>query len=106
MPDFNGVYSAHIDLLFSLVAYEQAVKQQQMRAEMSQAKRENRHYLASVDKGKEVGAIVERKRRQGASEEEVSVICSCIERRVCTAGTSTLYFYEPLIVRSLPKIQE
>ena len=61
-----------------MVAYEQAVKQQQMRTEMSQAKRENRHYLASVDKGKEVDAIMERKRKQGASEEEVGVsMCQC-----------------------------
>lgn len=42
-----------------------------MRTEMSQAKRENRHYLASVDKGKAIEAIIKRKRKQGASEEEV-----------------------------------
>ncbi len=58
--------------LFDFAAYEQAVKQQQMRTEMSQAKRENRHYLASVEKGKEIDAIVKRKRKQGASLEEVS----------------------------------
>lgn len=32
---------------------------------MSQAKRENTHYLESVEKSKAVSAIVERKRRTG-----------------------------------------
>ena len=60
-----------------LAAYEQAVREQKMRTEISQAKRENTHYLASVEKGKEIDAIVERKRKRGATEEEVSNIqCS------------------------------
>jgi hypothetical protein len=42
-----------------------------MRTEISQAKRENSHYLASVEKGKEIEAIVERKRKRGATEDEV-----------------------------------
>ena len=42
-----------------------------MRTEISQAKRENSHYLASVEKGKEIKAIVERKRKRGATEDEV-----------------------------------
>ena len=42
-----------------------------MRTEISQAKRENTHYLASVEKGKEIEAIVQRKRKRGATEEEV-----------------------------------
>ena len=42
-----------------------------MRTEMSQAKRENRHYLASVDKGKAVQAIISRKKKRGATDEEV-----------------------------------
>lgn len=52
-------------------AYEQAVREQRMRTEISQAKRENTHYLASVEKGKEIEAIVQRKRKRGATEEEV-----------------------------------
>ena len=52
-------------------AYEQAVREQKMRTEISQAKRENTHYLASVEKGKEIDAIVQRKRKRGATEEEV-----------------------------------
>ena len=43
-----------------------------MRTEISQAKRENTHYLASIEKGKEIEAIVERKRKRGATEAEVS----------------------------------
>ena len=38
---------------------------------MSQAKRENRHYRANVDKGKEISAILERKKRKGIPEREV-----------------------------------
>ena len=53
------------------IAYEQAVREQRMRTEISQAKRENSHYLASVEKGKEIKAIVERKR--GATEDEVTM---------------------------------
>jgi ESF2/ABP1 family protein len=47
------------------------VREQRMRTEISQAKRENSHYLASVEKGKEIEAIVERKRKRGATEDEV-----------------------------------
>ena len=42
-----------------------------MRTEMSQAKRESAHYLANVDKGKEIEAIVVRKRKRGDTEDEV-----------------------------------
>lgn len=52
-------------------AYEQAVREQKMRTEMSQAKKESAHYLANVDKSKEIEAIVERKRRMGVMEDKV-----------------------------------
>ena len=39
-----------------------------MRTEISQAKRENTHYLENVSKGKEIEAIVGRKRRKGMEE--------------------------------------
>ena len=45
-----------------------------MRTEISQAKRENTHYLQNVEKGKEIQAIVERKRKRGASEDEVECV--------------------------------
>ena len=60
-----------------VLAYEQAVRDQKMRIEMSQAKRENSHYLSSVEKSKEIEAIVGRKRKRGATEEEVCV-CVCV----------------------------
>lgn len=56
---------------FICPAYEQAVREQKMRTEISQAKRENTHYLQNVEKGKEIQAIVERKRKRGVSEDEV-----------------------------------
>ena len=54
------------------LAYERAVRDQQKRAEVSQAKRENKHYLANVDKGKEISAILERKRKRGVATRDVS----------------------------------
>ena len=45
-----------------------------MRTEISQAKRENTHYLENVSKGKEIEAIVGRKRKKG---EEVSASNEC-----------------------------
>jgi len=57
-------------LCYACVAYERAVRDQQKRTELSQAKRENRHYLASVDKGKEISAILERKKKKGIPERE------------------------------------
>ena len=50
-----------------------------MRTEISQAKRENTHYLSSVEKGKEIEAIVQRKRKRGATEEEVSWTLSMVD---------------------------
>lgn len=49
-----------------------------MRTEISQAKRENTHYLTSVEKGKEIEAIVQRKRKRGATEEEVRKSLRCL----------------------------
>ena len=45
-----------------------------MRTEISQAKRENAHYLENVSKGKEIEAIVGRKRKKG---EEVGASNGC-----------------------------
>ena len=52
-----------------LLAYEAAVRQQKMRTEMSQAKRETRFYMENVDKQKEFSAIEERKRKRGQETE-------------------------------------
>ncbi len=63
------MYSRYYGL--STSAYEQAVREQKMRTEMSQARRENAHYLHSIEKKKEIEAIVGRKRKRGVSEEEL-----------------------------------
>ena len=66
-------------VLHIILAYEQAVRQQQMRTEMSQAKRENKHYLASVDKGKAIQAIMERKRKRGVEVgKQGECMCVCV----------------------------
>ncbi|XP_065839862.1 uncharacterized protein [Oscarella lobularis] len=54
------------------LAYESAVHEQRMRSEISQAKRESRHYVESVEKSRMLDAIRERKRKQ-RREEEVGV---------------------------------
>ena len=46
------------------IAYQNAVREQRLRTEISQVKRENQFYLQNVEKGKEIGAIQERKIRQ------------------------------------------
>ena len=52
-------------------AYEQAVREQRIRTEVSQVKRENAFYLKNVEKSKAISAIIERKRKhtaEGSSE--------------------------------------
>jgi len=46
------------------VAYEKAVREQKLRAELSQAKRENNIFLKNVEKSKMVKDIEERKRKK------------------------------------------
>ena len=46
------------------IAYQTAVREQRLRTELSQVKRENQFYLQNVGKGKEIIAIEERKTRQ------------------------------------------
>lgn len=65
-------------------AYENAVRDQRLRTEISQTKKENTHYLQSVEKSKEVEAIVTRKRKAGLEKEVGSVIFSTTECEICT----------------------
>ena len=51
-------------MLFYLVAYEKATKEQRMRTEISQAKKEANFYLQNVEKGKAIDAIETRKRKR------------------------------------------
>ena len=47
------------------LAYDNAVRQQKLRTEISQAKREADHYLQSIDHSKAKRAILERKKKAG-----------------------------------------
>ncbi|XP_065909821.1 uncharacterized protein [Dysidea avara] len=47
------------------LAYEQAVKEQQMRTEISQARKENQFFLSSVEQSKALKKIEDRKRKRG-----------------------------------------
>ena len=46
------------------VAYEKAAREQRMRAEISQVKKETSFYLENVGKGKAIKAMQERKKRK------------------------------------------
>ena len=76
-------------LIFLHLAYESAVRDQRMRTEMSQAKRETRFYLESVDKQKEFSAIEQRKRKRG-QETEVCVEHTYQFRHCCPIGNGDL----------------
>ena len=57
------------------------MRDQRLRAEISQAKKENTHYLQSVEKSKEVEAIVTRKRKMG-TEKEVIFLTICLQQLI------------------------
>ena len=59
---------------FFFQAYEKAAREQRMRAEISQAKKEANFYLENVSKGKAITAIVEKKRKKRKLPEEVSCL--------------------------------
>ncbi|XP_065668246.1 uncharacterized protein LOC100197622 isoform X2 [Hydra vulgaris] len=61
------------------LAYEKAAREQRMRAEISQAKKEANFYLENVSKGKAISAIVEKKRRKRKLQEKNDV-SSNVER--------------------------
>ena len=61
--------------MVSSVAYEIAVREQKMRTEMSQAKRENTHFLLNVEKSKAKEAILERKRKAGLDIKPDPEVC-------------------------------
>ena len=57
------MYTYH-SALFRPVAYEKATKEQRMRTEISQAKKEANFYLQNVEKGKAIDAMETRKRKR------------------------------------------
>ena len=60
----DDIYWQCTDCDFLLIAYEQAVRDQKLRTEVSQAKRENKFYLSNVEKQKAYTAMEERKKRK------------------------------------------
>ena len=46
------------------IAYEKAAREQRMRAEISQVKKETSFYLENVEKGKAIKAMQERRKRK------------------------------------------
>jgi ESF2/ABP1 family protein len=51
-------------------AYEKAVRDQKIRTEMSQSKREQKFYAARVNQSKQIAAMSERKKRKRGHVEE------------------------------------
>lgn len=54
------------------MAYERRVREQKLRVEMMQARRENAAYIQMVETGKKLDKIEERKRKRGESEPVVA----------------------------------
>ena len=53
------------------IAYEKAIKEQRLKAEIEQAKRENNFYLQNVEKAKMIQSIEERKKKKSLEEKKV-----------------------------------
>lgn len=60
----NLILVSYLECYFYLVAYEKATKEQRMRTEISQAKKEANFYLQNVEKGKAIDAMETRKRKR------------------------------------------
>ena len=54
------------------VAYERRVREQKLRVEMMQARRENASYVQMVETGKKLDKIEERKRKRGETDRVVA----------------------------------
>ena len=76
---------AHLGGWLSLVsvaaAYQNAVREQKLAAEISAAKRERDFYMGQVDKAKGIEAMKERKRKVSFG---LDTCCLSIFARVCT----------------------
>ena len=88
------------------IAYENAVRDQRLRTEISQTKKENTHYLQSVEKSKEIEAIVTRKRKAGLEKESMKK--SYKQQKVIDdsdkTGASSSQLKDSLLTKILPGI--
>lgn len=71
---------------FYLVAYEKATKEQRMRTEISQAKKEANFYLQNVEKGKAIDAMETRKRKRA---DQVRLQCTVYPRFTQSKNTQS-----------------
>lgn len=63
-PLIPGLSSKNIAFLHPPIAYEKASRQQRLRTEIAQAQRENKAYVANVERSKMVANMEEKKRRR------------------------------------------
>lgn len=75
---FSCMFFIHVCLLYYCLllfysAYEKAAREQRMRTEISQARREVNAYLDNVNKGKVHAAIEERKKKKRKADDNESV---------------------------------
>jgi hypothetical protein len=58
------------------VAYERRVREQRLRVELMQARRENASYVEMVETGKKLDKIEERKRKRGGDTSTTDILTS------------------------------
>jgi ESF2/ABP1 family protein len=69
------------------IAYEARVRQDKMRAELSQAKKEASFYLQKVDQAKAINAMEERKRGRAAAKDDADATKPAKRQREVEPGT-------------------
>ena len=84
-----------------LVAYEKATKEQRMRTEISQAKKEANFYLQNVEKGKAIDAMETRKRKRADQVKLMYTILHLV-RRVKRSTTSLFVPWDFVLLVLLP----
>ena len=68
------------------VAYERRVREQKLRVEMMQARRENAAYVQMVETGKKLDKIEARKRKRGEGGAAVSLVTAFAEAAAAAAA--------------------
>lgn len=74
---YNLTLVCYVVCYFYPVAFEKATKEQRMRTEISQAKKEANFYLQNVEKGKAIDAMETRKRKRA---DQVRLQCTVYQQ--------------------------